>query len=180
MTRQEKKPGLPLPEATTVAEAWGGREVLRAELLEGHPLLLTREQGGTPELWLELTMMLETGEELELALRLQYVDPYLMAGEIAGVADALVRQVARDTQANAQEERELVRKQRLRERRRRDEVAEQVAASGATSCDYCHRSVAVLVEGAKLCKRHAEELGVRPHGKVGEPEPGELPEEPEA
>ena len=171
MSRQ-KRPALEVPEPKSLAEAWGGA-VTMANLLEGRPVLISRAAGGV-ELWLELVLDLGDGAESRLAAKLEVVDPYLMAGEIAGAADAIVRQVAIDHGADAQATRELLRKQRLRERARRAEVAEQIAASGATHCDFCQRSVAFIVEGAKLCKRHAEELGVRPTGKVGEPE--ELPE----
>lgn len=160
-------------------EALAGHGIAR--VLEGRPMLLARAEGGA-ELWLDVLLQFSDGCEVPTALLLDVCDPYELAGELLGVADELVRQVALDHQADAQEERELLRRMRLKAKRRREEVALQVRASGATSCDMdgCQRSVAFIVEDTKLCKRHAEELGVRPHGKVGEPDPEELPGEAES
>jgi hypothetical protein len=173
MTRQAK--------VELVEDALAGYGVGR--LLECEPVLLARaaSEGGV-ELWLKCLLEVSDGTEVPTMLWLDFIDPYALAGEIAGVADALVAQTLRDKGADARQVYEATRQQRLRERRRRDEVKEQVQDSQATECDAdgCHRSVSFVVEGMKLCKRHAEELGVRPTGKVGDPEEGELPEEPEA
>lgn len=146
----------------------------RARALEVLPMLLATGLAGQVELWLELELELVggamNGRTITMAVLMDACDPYELAGELAGIADEVVKQVGRDRGLDEQEQRELVRRQRIREKARRAEVAEAVAASGATHCDFCQRSVAFVVEGAKLCKRHAEELGVRPHGKVGEPE----------
>lgn len=173
MTRQERGPRI---EPVLVEDALRGHGV--AEVLECRPVLLARASGGGVELWLDLLLRFPGGPDVPTMLLLEVIDPYVLAGELAGVADALVAQTLRDRGADAQQVHEATRSMRLRERRRRQEVSELVLRSNATGCDAdgCQRSVSFVVEGMKLCKRHAEELGVRPHGKIGGPEPTECAE----
>lgn len=140
---------------------------------------LVLSEDGELELWVLLDVDVATAdgpESFRLALRpLAGADPYVFAADLQGTADAIVRQAGRELQASEQAMAEHRRQQRLEARRVRERATE--AALVASTCDFCQRPVSFVVEGARLCKRHAEELGVRPHGKVGEPEPGELPEE---
>jgi hypothetical protein len=154
----------------SVQEAWTDRDVVQASMLDARPVLITKGTGEGVELWLELDLELVVEGApygLAVAALVEYVDPYVLAGELMGLADSIVQQVALDRGADEREAGKLLRSQHLKQRRRRREVAEQVAASGATHCDFCQRGVAFVVEGSRLCKRHAEELGLRPHGKIG-------------
>lgn len=46
------------------------------------------------------------------------------------------------------------------------EVERRRLQAEAKSCFFCHRPISLYVEGVAYCKRHAEEHGVRPHGKI--------------
>lgn len=57
-------------------------------------------------------------------------------------------------------------------RLRRDANAQRRADSAglhaALTCSRCSRPTAIIdTDGARYCKRHAEELGIRPRGKIG-------------
>ena len=95
------------------------------------------------------------------------VSPFEIAGELEGVGKTIVEKIALDVGLDAQEAarhaRDIARRDRIEARR------QTVDHAGANvTCDYCRRSVSVIVDGVRLCNRHAEELGVRPHGKIGE------------
>lgn len=150
---------------------------LQGWLTDARPGLVLNEEGSL-ELWMLLEVSVAAGwgpEEFTLAVRpLEGADPYRFAAELTGAADAVVLQEGRKLQVDRQVLAEHKRRARLEQRQIREAMVE--VAVEASSCEFCQRPVSFVVEGTRLCKRHAEELGVRPHGKVGEPEPVEEPE----
>jgi hypothetical protein len=117
-----------------------------------------------------LELVCDTGEEREKRFAVilgPMVDPTELAGELEGCAATIVRRMALDRGFDVQEAAQVARRIAREERvKARAETREQALPN--VTCDFCGRSVAVIVKGARLCNRHAEELGVRPHGKIGE------------
>lgn len=120
-----------------------------------------------PEFLLELGRLrhLPKGEGAVL----EGVDPYVVAGALMAAGDSVVRLAAIERGLEAQEAEKLIRKRHRQVKHQRLEEREAVVA--VSSCAYCSRPVAVIFtndegETVKVCKRHAEELGVRERGKV--------------
>lgn len=65
-----------------------------------------------------------------------------------------------------QKAREYARRARIEGRRQAEQELARAAATIPT-CVFCRKRVALIHDGVRLCSRHAEELGVRPHGKIG-------------
>lgn len=71
-----------------------------------------------------------------------------------------------DHQAAAAIEREAMRRLRRDANRQRREDAGGLHR--ALTCSRCSRPVSIIdTDGSRYCKRHAEELGIRPRGKIG-------------
>ena len=91
------------------------------------------------------------------------LQPYAIASELMAATDALIRMVAaeegREKQAAA-----LIERLHRRAQRGRRETAPKIME--ASRCDFCPRPLAFAVDGVSYCKRHAEEHGVRPRGKI--------------
>lgn len=91
------------------------------------------------------------------------VSPYAIASELMAAADALITQEAAERGREAQARRLVERQHRRAERHRRETAPKLMEA---TRCDFCARPLAFAVDGVSYCKRHAEEHGVRPKGKI--------------
>jgi hypothetical protein len=138
---------------------------IRGSIPAEHRSRLSNKSG----LLIGLELVCDTAEEKEKRIGVVFgpmVNPNELAGELEGCAATIVRRIALDVGLDAQEAaqhaRRIVREERVKAR---TETREQALPN--VTCDFCSRSVAVIVEGARLCSRHAEELGVRPHGKIG-------------
>jgi hypothetical protein len=107
----------------------------------------------------------ERGQHIGIILG-STINPNELAGELEGCAATIVRRIALDVGLDAQEAAQHARRIAREERLKTRAETEEHSLPNVT-CDFCGRSVAVIVEGARLCNRHAEELGVRPHGKIG-------------
>jgi hypothetical protein len=96
-----------------------------------------------------------------------FVDPCELAGDLEGLASVIVTRAAVDLGLDrieaGKQARKITREARIAARRQTTEQAPQ-----SVTCDFCKRSVAVIVGTSRYCSRHAEEYGVRPHGKIGE------------
>jgi hypothetical protein len=96
------------------------------------------------------------------------IDPYEVAAELMGCSDVILRQTARDAGIDARGQAKIVRNANRLARRARRQHEQAISSHESAHCHFCQRSTAFVVDGVRLCKRHAEELGERPHGKIGE------------
>jgi hypothetical protein len=96
-----------------------------------------------------------------------YVDPFELAGDISGCAETIAKRFVIDEGLDSIQAEQIARKIRRRatSRARRETINH---TSPSVTCDFCNHSVAVIVGTQRYCKRHAEERGVRPHGKIGD------------
>lgn len=100
---------------------------------------------------------------LDLGAAESAVSPYAVASELMAAADALLSQEAAERGRESQA-RQLIERMHRRAERNRRETAPKIME--ASRCDFCARPLAFVVDGASYCKRHAEEHGVRPRGKI--------------
>lgn len=100
-------------------------------------------------------------------LAFETVDPYIIAADILGMADVILRRAAIDEGLDLQAQERVVRRARNVNRRARRKLVDAAEKAGGLSCSSCPRTARMIVDGVRYCKRCAEEAGVRPHGKIG-------------
>lgn len=119
----------------------------------GLRIYLPDDEDGTPSLELDLTELDIPGmiAGLEAAIvelfRLEGIERGLDAIDANAAARAAEKRLRREADARKREVAELVRP--------------------ALRCSRCGRPTSIIDEdGTRYCKRHAEELGIRPKGKI--------------
>lgn len=124
--------------------------------------------GGERDVTLDLELEDAGGELRRYLLPLADVDPYLLAADLQACADDVLRRAAIDAGLDTIAAESAVREARRAGRIARRQLTEGFQGASESTCSYCLRSTAFIVDGVRYCKRHAEEYGVRPHGKIGE------------
>ncbi len=101
------------------------------------------------------------GRVFTLALPPDQVLEHLV-GDLIAIAKDVLRQDGLEARDLQKAVREIAREARLAEQR----TASWLQTSPEMTCGFCSRPTSVIVEGTRYCKRHAEEHGVREHGKI--------------
>lgn len=108
------------------------------------------------------------GEEMDIDLVLldTQINMFDIGADLLGAADGIVHQLNIEAGLDRQQGEKIRRKLRRAAEHDRRIMAEHVVHEPELHCNYCPRGAAVIVDGVRYCKRHAEEHGVREKGKI--------------
>lgn len=122
---------------------------------------------GEKKVCLDLVLEDGSGEQRRYVIELdEAIDPYILASDLQGCADNVLRRAAIDAGLDTIAADRVVRDARRMERIARRQLRDSLATTPASTCDFCPRTTAFVIDGKRYCKRCAEEHGVRPTGKI--------------
>lgn len=119
---------------------------------------------------ISLDLMLEdgAGEQRRYVIELGApIDPYLLAADLQACGDHVLRRSAIDAGLDEIETQKTLREAHRVQRIARRQLLDGFDGEPSSTCQFCPRSTAFVIDGVRYCKRCAEEHGVRPRGKIG-------------
>lgn len=96
------------------------------------------------------------------------IDPYQVAADLMAAGDALLRLASIEAGLDAKGVEVVTRRVVKRRRRKAEQERREIAAQLQTvaTCSRCGRPTALIENGVRYCKRHAEQAGLRQKGKI--------------
>lgn len=128
----------------------------------------TVKDEGLPVISLLARIEGEGGEAMDVDLMLsnEHLNQIDLAADLMGAAEGIIHQLNISAGLDHREGELILRKLRKKAERDRRVFRDNIVSTPELHCAYCPRLTAVIVDGVRYCKRHAEEHGVREKGKI--------------